>query len=136
MSKGLRITRRFTEAGKDAYDRIEWSRRDSRITNPDGSIVFEMTDAEIPATWSQVASDIMVSKYFRKAGVPQLDESLKVAVVEGAVTGGGLTVIANAPNPAGQALLARFFGGAIVPLGLFLGALLPTLVAILAFRLI
>jgi ribonucleoside-diphosphate reductase alpha chain len=48
MSKGLRINRRFTEAGKDAYDKIEWSRRDSRITNPDGSIVFEMTDAEIP----------------------------------------------------------------------------------------
>ncbi|MGH8951106.1 MAG: vitamin B12-dependent ribonucleotide reductase [Acidimicrobiia bacterium] len=74
MSKGLRITRRFTEAGKDPYDQIEWSRRDSRITNPDGSVVFEMTDAEIPAGWSQVASDIMVSKYFRKAGVPQLDE--------------------------------------------------------------
>ncbi len=74
MSKGLRITRRFTEAGKDAYDRIEWSRRDSRINNPDGSIVFEMTDAEIPAGWSQVASDIMVSKYFRKAGVPQIDD--------------------------------------------------------------
>jgi len=74
MSKGLRITRRFTEAGKDPYDQIEWSRRDSRITNPDGSVVFEMTDAEIPAGWSQVASDIMVSKYFRKAGVPQLDD--------------------------------------------------------------
>jgi ribonucleoside-diphosphate reductase alpha chain len=74
MSKGLRITRRFTEAGKDAYDRIEWSRRDSRISNPDGSIVFEMTDAEIPTGWSQVASDIMVSKYFRKAGVPQFDD--------------------------------------------------------------
>jgi ribonucleoside-diphosphate reductase alpha chain len=77
MSKGLRITRRFTESGKDAYDRIEWSRRDSRISNPDGSIVFEMTDAEIPASWSQVASDIMVSKYFRKAGVPQLDDEGK-----------------------------------------------------------
>jgi ribonucleoside-diphosphate reductase alpha chain len=74
MSKGLRITRRFTEAGKDPFDKIEWSRRDSRITNPDGSTVFEMTDAEIPAGWSQVASDIMVSKYFRKAGVPQFDE--------------------------------------------------------------
>jgi ribonucleoside-diphosphate reductase alpha chain len=74
MSKGLRITRRFTEAGKDPYDKIEWTRRDSRITNPDGSTVFEMTDAEIPAGWSQVASDIMVSKYFRKAGVPQFDE--------------------------------------------------------------
>ncbi len=74
MSKGLRITRRFTEADKDPYDKIEWARRDSRITNPDGSTVFEMTDAEIPAGWSQVASDIMVSKYFRKAGVPQFDE--------------------------------------------------------------
>ncbi|MFZ0015122.1 MAG: hypothetical protein WAL25_13515, partial [Acidimicrobiia bacterium] len=77
MSKGLRITRRFTEAGTDPYDQFEWSRRDSRITNPDGSIVFEMTDAEIPAQWSQVASDIMVSKYFRKAGVPQLDDEGK-----------------------------------------------------------
>ena len=45
--------------------------------------------------------------------VPNLSDSLKIAVVEGAVTGGGLTVIANAPNPAGQALLSRFFGGAI-----------------------
>ncbi len=73
MSKGLRITRRFTEAGKDPYDQFEWSTRDSRIANPDGSVVFEMKDAEIPAQWSQVASDIMVSKYFRKAGVPQFD---------------------------------------------------------------
>ncbi len=73
MSNGLRITRRFTEAGRDPYDQFEWSRRDSRIANPDGSVVFEMNDAEIPAQWSQVASDIMVSKYFRKAGVPQFD---------------------------------------------------------------
>src|SRR5688572_16418265 len=75
MSEGLRIERRFTEAGTDPYEQIEWSRRDSRITNPDGSVVFEMTDAEIPAGWSQVAADIMVSKYFRKAGVPQYDEN-------------------------------------------------------------
>ena len=68
--------------------------------------------------------------------VPNLSESLKVAVVEGAVTGGGLTVIANAPNPAGQALLGRFFGHAIHPLGLLLGALLPTIIAIIAFRLL
>ena len=67
--------------------------------------------------------------------VPNLDEPLKVAVVEGAVTGGGLTVIANAPNPAGYALLCRYFGGAIHPLRLFLGALVPTTVAILIFRL-
>ncbi|MFB3044088.1 MAG: hypothetical protein ACE1Y9_01265, partial [Acidimicrobiia bacterium] len=75
MSEGLRITRHFTEAGNDPYDRLDWSTRDSRITNPDGSVVFEMTDAEIPSQWSQVALDIMVSKYFRKAGVPQYDEN-------------------------------------------------------------
>ena len=74
MTKGLRVERRFTTEGEDPYESIEWSQRDSRITNPDGSIVFEMTDAEIPSGWSQVAADIMVSKYFRKAGVPQLDD--------------------------------------------------------------
>ncbi|HEU4321413.1 MAG TPA: vitamin B12-dependent ribonucleotide reductase [Acidimicrobiia bacterium] len=75
MSRGLRIDRRFTEAGADPYDKFEWSHRDSKITNPDGSVVFEMNGAEIPARWSQVASDIMVSKYFRKAGVPQFDDA-------------------------------------------------------------
>ncbi len=74
-NKGLQINRRFTTAGEDPYDTIEWVRRDSRIINPDGSVVFEMEDAEIPATWSHVAGDIMVSKYFRKAGVPQVDDS-------------------------------------------------------------
>jgi ribonucleoside-diphosphate reductase alpha chain len=73
-TKGLTISRRFTKAGEDPYASIEWTRRDSKIANPDGSVVFEMTDAEIPAAWSQVATDIMVSKYFRKAGVPQHDD--------------------------------------------------------------
>jgi len=67
--------------------------------------------------------------------VPGFDERLRLAVVEGAVVGGGLTVIANAPNPAGQALLGKFFDGAVLPLGLLAGALLPTLIAALAFRL-
>ena len=66
--------------------------------------------------------------------VPNLGESLKIAVVQGAVAGGGLTVIANAPNPAGQALLSRFFGGAVSPLGLLLGALGPTLITVAVFR--
>jgi hypothetical protein len=67
--------------------------------------------------------------------VPNLEHPLRVAVVQGAVVGGGLTVIANAPNPAGQALLARFFGGAVLPLKLLAGALAPTVVAALVFRL-
>ena len=70
---GLRVRRVFTQPGVDPYASINWAQRASRITNPDGSVVFEMQDAEIPASWSQVATDIMVSKYFRKAGVPQLD---------------------------------------------------------------
>lgn len=75
MGRGLTIERRFTVAGEDVYDSVEWDSRDSKITNPDGSVVFEMSGAEIPAQWSQVAADIMVSKYFRKAGVPQFDDA-------------------------------------------------------------
>jgi hypothetical protein len=66
--------------------------------------------------------------------VPDFSTTLKIAVVQGAVSGGGLTVIANAPNPAGQALLSRFFGGAISPIGLLIAALPPTLIAAICFR--
>lgn len=68
--------------------------------------------------------------------VPNFSDALKVAVVEGAVTGGGLTVIANAPNPAGQSLLQKYFPAGISPLGLFAGAAFPTVVLSLAFRLL
>ncbi len=69
--------------------------------------------------------------------VQGIDADFKYALVAGAVTGGGLTVIANAPNPAGFAILReRFDNGAISPLGLFLAALAPTLVAIAAFQLL
>jgi hypothetical protein len=68
--------------------------------------------------------------------VPDLEPHLKTAVVEGAVTGGGLTVIANAPNPAGQALLSRYFSGAVHPLWLAAGAAVPTVIAAAAFRLL
>ncbi len=67
----MKISRRFTNTDRDVYDSIEWTTRTSKITNADGSVVFEMNDAEIPASWSQLATDIVVSKYFRKAGVPQ-----------------------------------------------------------------
>jgi len=70
----MKITRKFTKAGSDPFATVEWSRRSSRITNPDGTVVFEMKDAEAPSSWSQLAVDIMVSKYFRKAGVPQLEK--------------------------------------------------------------
>jgi ribonucleoside-diphosphate reductase alpha chain len=69
----MKISRRFTKPGQDALSSVEYEKRTSRISNPDGSVVFEMNDAEIPKQWSQLATDIMVSKYFRKAGVPQKD---------------------------------------------------------------
>lgn len=69
--------------------------------------------------------------------VPNVTDAFKYALVAGAVTGGGLTVIANAPNPAGFAILRGHFDeGAISPMGLFLAASLPTVVAILAFQLL
>ena len=68
--------------------------------------------------------------------VPGFTDSLKHAVVAGAVTGGGLTVIANAPNPAGQSILQRFFANGISALGLLLGAGIPTLVMCAAFLLL
>ena len=66
----MRIERRFTRAGHDPYEGIQFTARDSRITNPDGSLVFEAKDILVPASWSQVAVDIIAQKYFRKAGIP------------------------------------------------------------------
>lgn len=71
---GLTIERVFTTPGNDPLEEVAYERRTSKIVSTNGSVVFEMRDAEIPADWSQVATDIVVSKYFRKAGVPQFDE--------------------------------------------------------------
>ncbi|MEM9426296.1 MAG: vitamin B12-dependent ribonucleotide reductase [Pseudomonadota bacterium] len=66
----MKIERTFTEAGKDAYASIEFTTTSSEIRNPDGTVVFKLDDVEVPASWSQVASDVIAQKYFRKAGVP------------------------------------------------------------------
>lgn len=73
--KGLKIDRLFTQPGTHPFDTVAWEKRTSRITNEKGKIIFEMLDAEMPVTWSQLATDIIVSKYFRKAGVPQSDDT-------------------------------------------------------------
>jgi ribonucleoside-diphosphate reductase alpha chain len=70
----MKVERKFTKPGQDPFATVEWTTRSSKISNPDGSVVFEMADAEVPTTWSQLATDIMVSKYFRKAGVPQFEQ--------------------------------------------------------------
>ncbi len=68
-SSGVTVARRFTQPGVDPLDQVGYERRTSAITNPDGSIVFKMDGAEIPQAWSQLATDIVISKYFRKAGL-------------------------------------------------------------------
>ncbi len=66
----MRIERRFTKDGADAYDAIEFRTTSSEIRNPDGSVVFRLERMNVPKAWSQVASDVLAQKYFRKAGVP------------------------------------------------------------------
>ncbi|MFN8138436.1 MAG: vitamin B12-dependent ribonucleotide reductase [Fimbriimonadales bacterium] len=72
----MKIKRQFTTAGKDAYNGINFINRTSEIRNPDGSSVFLMENVSVPEEWSQVATDILAQKYFRKAGVPQEDGSV------------------------------------------------------------
>ncbi len=67
----MKISRRFTLKDSDVYEKFEYTRRTSVLRNPDGSKVFEMNDVEVPKEWSQVATDILAQKYFRKTGVPQ-----------------------------------------------------------------
>jgi ribonucleoside-diphosphate reductase alpha chain len=66
----MRIERRFTKEGQDAYAEIEFRKALSEIKNPDGSVVFRLEDIDVPAQFSQVATDVLAQKYFRKAGVP------------------------------------------------------------------
>jgi ribonucleoside-diphosphate reductase alpha chain len=67
----MKITRRFTQAGKSPYETIKFRRATSEIKNPDGSSVFKLDGFQVPEHWSQVAADILAQKYFRKAGVPK-----------------------------------------------------------------
>src|SRR6186713_2819461 len=66
----MRIERRNTTSGQSPYTGIEFRQTTSEIRNPDGSVVFKLENVEVPTEWSQVASDVLAQKYFRKAGVP------------------------------------------------------------------
>src|SRR5687767_13584926 len=72
----MRISRRYTAPGQDPFAKVKFAPRTSRITNPDGSVVFEMKDILIPESWSQVATDVIAQKYFRKAGVAATHEKV------------------------------------------------------------
>jgi len=66
----MRVQRHFTKSGQEAYAGIAFHKASSEIRNPDGSVVFQAADIEVPADWSQVACDVLAQKYFRKAGIP------------------------------------------------------------------
>jgi ribonucleoside-diphosphate reductase alpha chain len=72
----MKIKRRFTNPDTNPLDAIEFVKRTSEIKNPDGSSVFRMEEVLVPKTWSQVATDVIAQKYFRKAGVPRLTKKL------------------------------------------------------------
>ncbi len=75
-SHALRFQRRFTKDGVSPFDMFEYDYRTSVIKNPTGEVLFEMKNVEVPKQWSQIATDIIAQKYFRKAGVPQADGSM------------------------------------------------------------
>jgi len=73
--RGLKIEPLYTrELGGKVLESVEYEKRSCKIINPDGSVVFAMEDIEVPVAWSKTASDILISKYIRKKGVPQLDK--------------------------------------------------------------
>ncbi len=74
--KGLTFDRHFTKKERNVYDLFVYEKRSSVIRNPAGDAVFEKNDVEVPKTWSQVATDILAQKYFRKVGVPMPDGTL------------------------------------------------------------
>ncbi|MGI8598917.1 MAG: vitamin B12-dependent ribonucleotide reductase [Chitinophagaceae bacterium] len=73
--KGLKFQRKYTNEDVNVFDQFEYDYRTSIIRNPSGEVVFEMNNVEVPKQWSQIATDILAQKYFRKAGVPQPDGS-------------------------------------------------------------
>ncbi|MEM7743907.1 MAG: vitamin B12-dependent ribonucleotide reductase [Pseudomonadota bacterium] len=73
----MKIDRKFTRAGKDAYAAIAFRKATSEIRNPDGSVIFRLEGFDVPKAWSQVASDVLAQKYFRKAGVPAVLKKVK-----------------------------------------------------------
>ena len=75
------VERWFTKEGESPYDTIEYTKTTSVITEPDGSIVFELKDVEIPKGWSELATNIIASKYFRKAGVPKTGHEISTKQV-------------------------------------------------------
>ena len=96
----MRVPRRLTDPAVHPLDQVEYEKRSSVISDPDGSVVFEMKGVEVAEDWSQLATDIVVSKYFRKAGVPETEHETSVRQV--------ITRIAGSIREAGEKLGGYF----------------------------
>ncbi|MCR4277591.1 MAG: vitamin B12-dependent ribonucleotide reductase [Candidatus Berkelbacteria bacterium] len=80
---GLKVSRRFTKPGENVFDTVQWDKRTTTISDEKGNVISQITDVEVPTTWTQLATDILAYKYLRKAGVPTKEGrevSLKQAV--------------------------------------------------------
>jgi len=91
-TSGLRIERRFTKAGIHPYDEVSWEQRTASIANEKGELVFEQKDCEVPTFWSQMATNVVVSKYFRgPLGTPRREVSVRqmISRVVDTITGWG-----------------------------------------------
>ncbi|MFH1650418.1 MAG: LAGLIDADG family homing endonuclease [Candidatus Woesearchaeota archaeon] len=80
-SKGLKMQRYFSKKGTTPYDQFKYTTRSTIIKEPNGTVVFQMDNLEVPEQWSQLATDILSSKYFRKAGVPGTGSEVSVKQV-------------------------------------------------------
>ena len=91
-ASGLHVERRFTTPGVHPYDQVRWEQRTASISNEKGEIVFEQRDCEVPAFWSQMATNVVVSKYFRgPQGTPRREVSVRQVIsrVVDTITGWG-----------------------------------------------
>jgi ribonucleoside-diphosphate reductase alpha chain len=91
--KGLSVARRHTRRGQDPFDAVAWEHRSASITNDRGEVLFQQDDVEIPADWSQMATNVVVSKYFRGGqGTPERETSVRQLIgrVVDTITGWGL----------------------------------------------
>ena len=77
-SSGLRLKRRWTTKNVDPYSEIEWELRSALITGPEGQVIFEQKDIEVPKSWTQLATNVVVSKYFKGApNTPERETSVR-----------------------------------------------------------
>ncbi|MEK7170925.1 MAG: vitamin B12-dependent ribonucleotide reductase [Patescibacteria group bacterium] len=84
---GLKVARRYTKVGENVFDTVEWDKRTTTISDEKGNIISQITDVEVPTTWTQLATDILAYKYLRKAGVPTKEARLPSPTGQPTTTG-------------------------------------------------